>query len=202
MHRGGVSLKSHSAIFVLALAASLAGADIVPVVPKSGPRPVGPYTPGVFADDYLYISGQGAEAAGLTMDHIVYTQVYLEDMTNFAEMNRVYRTYFSKVPPARATLGVAKLPGTPVEINAVAVRNLSDKKALSMPGYNPGEPASPGILTRDRLYVSGMLGFDFAKRAVPSDPVQQVALALDGVESVLKGAGLTIGHLVFEIGRA
>jgi reactive intermediate/imine deaminase len=223
MYRGGVSLKSHYAIFVLALAASLAVADIVPVVPKSGPPPIGPYTPGVFAGDYLYISGQGAkaadgsmpatfegqvrqtlenlkavaEAAGLTLDHIVYTQVYLEDMKNFAEMNRAYQTYFSKVPPARATLGVAKLPGTPVEINAVAVRNLSDKKALSVPGYDPGEPASPGILTRDRLYVSGMRGFDFAKRAAPSDPAQQVALALDGVESVLKAAGLTMGHMVF-----
>jgi reactive intermediate/imine deaminase len=216
-------VKTHCAVLVLVLGASLALADIVPVVPKSGPPPVGPYTPGVFAGDYLYISGQGAkaadgslpptfegqvrqtlenlkavvEAAGLTMEHIVYTQVYLEDMANFAEMNRVYRTYFSKAPPARATLGVAKLPGTPVEINAVAVRNLADKKALSVPGYDPGEPASPGVLTRDRLYISGMRGIDSVKQAVPQDPVQQVALALDGMESVLKAAGLTMGHVVF-----
>ena len=216
-------MKTHSAILVLALGTSLVAADIVPVVPKSGPPPVGPYTPGVFAGDYLYISGQGAkaadgslpptfegqvrqtlenlkavaEAAGLTMEHIVYAQVYLEDMANFAEMNRVYRTYFPKAPPARATLGVAKLPGTPVEINAVAVRNLADKRALSVPGYDPEEPASPGVLTRDRLYISGMRGFDLAKQAVPQDPAQQVALALDGMESVLKAAGLTMGHVVF-----
>jgi enamine deaminase RidA (YjgF/YER057c/UK114 family) len=193
-------VKTHSAILVLALGTSLVAADIVPVVPKSGPPPVGPYTPGVFAGDYLYISGQGAkaadgslpptfegqvrqtlenlkavaEAAGLTMEHIVYAQVYLEDMANFAEM-----------------------PGTPVEINAVAVRNLADKRALSVPGYDPEEPASPGVLTRDRLYISGMRGFDLAKRAVPQNPAQQVALALDGMESVLKAAGLTMGHVVF-----
>jgi len=216
-------VKTYYAIPVLALAASLVLADVVPVAPKSGPPPVGPYTPGVFAGDYLYISGQGAkaadgslpptfegqirqtlenvkavaEAAGLTMEHIVYTQVYLEDMANFAEMNRVYGTYFPKAPPARATLGVAKLPGTPVEINAVAVRNLSDKRVLSVPDFDPAEPASPGILTRDRLYISGMRGMDFSKRAVPPDPARQVALALDGVESVLKAAGLTMGHMVF-----
>ena len=216
-------MKIHYAFFVSALAASLLIAGIVPVVPKSGPPPVGPYTPGVFAGDYLYVSGQGAkaadgslppafegqvrqtlenlkavvEAAGLTMEHIVYTQVYLEDMANCAEMNRVYRTYFPKAPPARATLGVAKLPGTPVEINAVAVRDLTDKKALSVPGFDPEEPASAGMLTKDRLYISGMRGVNTATRAVPQDHAQQVALALDGMEAVLKAAGLTMGHVVF-----
>ncbi len=216
-----MSVKNY--YLTLVLAASLAAADVVPVAPKSGPSPVGPYTPGVLAGDYLYISGQGAkapdgsmpatlegqvrqtlenlkavvEAAGLSTDHIVYTQVYLDDMANFPGMNRVYQTYFSKAPPARATLGVAKLPGTPVEINAVAVRTLADKRVVSVPGYNSGEPASPGILTKDRLFISAMRGYDFAKRAVPADPAQQVVLALDGMESVLKAAGLTMAHMVF-----
>lgn len=216
-------MKTCYAILVLTLSASLTLAEVVPVVPKSGPPPVGPYTPGVFAGNYLYISGQGAkapdgslpttfegqvkqtlenlktivEAAGLTMDHVVYTQVYLEDMANFATMNSVYRTYFSKTPPARATLGVAKLAGTPVEINAVAVRNLLDKVVVSVPGYDSGEPASPGILTKDRLYISGMRGVDSSQHSVPSDPAQQVAFALDGMQSVLKAAGLTMDHMVF-----
>ena len=211
-----MKFQPRHAVLPLAFAASLALADITAVVPKSGPPPVGPYSPGVMAGDYLYVSGQGAktadgalpttfeaqirqtlenvkgvvEAAGLTMDHVVYTQVYLEDMGNFGEMNRVYRTYFPKAPPARATLGVAKLPGTPVEINAVAVRNLSDKGAVAVPGFSSDEPLSPGILTRDRLYVSAM-------RGAGADPVQQVASALAGMESVLRAAGLTMGHMVF-----
>jgi 2-iminobutanoate/2-iminopropanoate deaminase len=215
-------VKRFCAIAFVVVAASLALADVVAVVPKSGPPPAGPYTPGVFAGDYLYVSGQGAktadgklpatfeaqakqtlenvkavvEAAGLTMDHVVYTQVYLEDMGNFAEMNRVYRTYFTKDPPARATLGVAKLPDTPLEINAVAIRNLADKKPVSVAGYDPGEPASAGMLTKDRLYVSGMRGRDLAKLAVPTDPAAQVKLALDGMDAVLKAAGLTMGHMV------
>ena len=90
------------------------------VVPASGPAPVGPYSPGISAGDYLYVSGQGAhaadgsmpdtfagqvrqalenvkavvEAGGLTMQHVVYTQVYLEDMGKFDEMNGSLRAIF------------------------------------------------------------------------------------------------------------
>jgi reactive intermediate/imine deaminase len=214
----------HKALpLLLALAfASVSTAEIRAVIPASGPKPIGPYTPGILAGDYLYVSGQGArppagemssdfdeqvrqtlenvkaivEAAGLTMDHIVYTQVYLEDITRFAAMNRVYAAYFPKNPPARATLGVAKTPGTPVEINAVAVRDLSRKTPVNVPGYNTTEPLSAGILTHDRLFVSGMRGQTFGGE-IPADPAQQVDLALDGMAAVLKAAGLDMRHMVF-----
>ena len=198
-------------------------AQVRPVLPTSSPAPVGPYTPGVFAGDYLYVSGQGArgpngqlpstfeeqvrqtlenvktivEEAGLTMAHVVYTHVYLEDISKFDEMNRVYATYFPGEPPARATLGVAKLPGTPVEINAVAIRDRYKKKSVTVPGYQSGEPASAGILTDDRLFVSGMRGRELSNGSVPSDPAKQVSLALDGVKAVVEAAGLTMAHMVF-----
>lgn len=203
--------------------ALLANAQVRPVVPASSPAPVGPYSPGISAGDYLYVAGQGAEApdgkmpatfdaqvrqtlenvkavveaAGLTMEHVVYTQVYLEDIANFDQMNRVYAEFFPKAPPARATLGVAKLAGTPVEINAVAVRELAGKQVVSVPGYDPHEPASPGILTHDRLFVSAMRGRDLHTGTVPTDPATQVDNALDGVKAVVESAGLTLGHMVF-----
>jgi enamine deaminase RidA (YjgF/YER057c/UK114 family) len=136
------------------------------------------------------------EAAGLTMEHVVYTQVYLEDMGNFDPMNRVYREYFPTSSPARAVLGVAKLAGTPVEINAVAVRDLAGKKVISVAGFDPHEPASPGILTHDRLFVSGMRGRKPGGQ-IPDDPAEQVNIALDGVKAVVETAGLTLGHMVF-----
>ena len=72
------------------------------VIAPPGPKPVGPYSPGIMAGDFLYVSGQGArdrdgrlpetvdaqvrqtlenvktivEAAGLTLAHVVYSQVY------------------------------------------------------------------------------------------------------------------------------
>jgi reactive intermediate/imine deaminase len=185
---------------------------------------VGPYSPGIIAGDYLYISGQGArtpegampasfpdqvrqtlqnmkaiiEASGLTMEHVVYTQCYLKDMTRFEEMNRVYAEYFPKSPPARATLGVADLPaGTPVEINAMAVRDLARKKVINLPAYNSGEPASPGILTHDRLFVSGMMGRDRKTGEIPPDAAAQVEMALDGMRAVVEAAGLELSHMVF-----
>ena len=193
------------------------------IVPAASPAPVGPYSPGISAGDYLYVAGQGAktpdgklpdtfegqvrqtlenvkavvEAAGLTMEHVVYTQVYLEDVGNFDGMNRIYAEFFPKAPPARATLGITKLPGTPVEINAVAVRDLANKKVVSVTGYDPREPVSAGILTNDRLFVSGMRGRDLRTGTVPVDPATQVNLALDGVKSVVEAAGLTMAHMVF-----
>ena len=56
------------------------------------------------------------------MEHVVYTQVYLEDIGKSDEMNKVFAEYFAKTPPARAVLGVARIPDSPIQINAVAVR--------------------------------------------------------------------------------
>ena len=93
-------------------------------------------SPGVDAGDYLYISGQGprradgtvpsapdaqfrqaldnvkavVESAGLTLENVVYVQVYLTDIGSYPEMNRVFGEYFPKTPPARAVLGVYALP--------------------------------------------------------------------------------------------
>ncbi len=201
----------------LTIAVALRAADVRAIIPQNGVPPIGPYTPGVLAGGYLYVSGQGAkkpngempsnfdeqvrqtlenlksvvEAAGLTMQNVVYTQVYLDNMAHFDAMNRVYAEYFRTVPPARATLGVAKLPGgTPVEINAVAVSDVSEKQAVPLPGYASGEPLSPGILTKDRLFLS-------ASRGTSSDPAKQVEVALDGMKSVVEAAGLKLDNVVF-----
>jgi len=208
---------------LLATNISFAAVQIEPVFPTGAPRPASPYTPGVFAGEYLYVSGQGAEdtngklpanfegqaeqavenvqavvrAAGLTLEHVVYMQVYLEDIGNVDTLNHVFKKYFPKDPPARAVLGVAKLVGTPIEINAVAVRDLKDKKPVTLAGVHWDEPVSPGILTKDRLFVSAMRGRNPESGEVPSDPAAQVSLALDGMQKVLRAAGLDMKNMVF-----
>ena len=122
----------YGCVLVLLLAAN-APAERRVIFPP-GVKTVGPYSPGILAGDFLYVSGQGArrldgqmpatfeeqvaqclenmkmivETAGLTMEHVVYTHVYLENMSNYDAMNRVYARYFPRNPPARATLGVNK----------------------------------------------------------------------------------------------
>src|SRR5262249_18462654 len=136
-----------------------------------------PGTLSVEGDGYLYVSGQGphrvdgtvpgnfaeqvrqcleniktiVESAGLTMDHLVYTQVYLQDVSHYAELNDVYAAYFLKDPPARSVLGVVRVPEPPLQINAVAVRDLKGKQAVSVSGWPASRAYSAGILTHNRL---------------------------------------------------
>jgi enamine deaminase RidA (YjgF/YER057c/UK114 family) len=179
--------------------------------------------PGIDAGDYVYVSGQGphradgtipekfadqvrqalenvrkvVESAGLAMDHVAYVQVYLEDINRSRELDEVFASYFPKDPPARALLGVAKLPEPAVQITAIAVRDLQGKQPVSVPGFAPNKAYSPGMLTHDQLFVSTMLGRDPTNGTVPQDPALQVNLALDGVKAVVQAAGLSMAHMVF-----
>ena len=62
------------------------------------------------------------EAAGSSLDNVVKTTVFLNDINDFATVNAVYAKYFTKDFPARSAVQVAALPlGALVEIEAVAV---------------------------------------------------------------------------------
>jgi len=199
-------------------------AQVRAVAPQQMPTAADGFgSPAVDAGDYVYVSGQGPrrqdgstpansadqvrqclqnlssviEAAGLTMDHVVYAQVYLEDMNHYTELNKVFADYFPKNPPARAVLGVARLPVSPIQINAVAVRDLTGRRPVSPPNLKPDKAYSPGMLTHDRLFVSTMLGSDPLNGKVPDDPGTQVDFALDGLKSVVEAAGLRLSNMVF-----
>ncbi|MSV30685.1 MAG: hypothetical protein EXQ52_18355 [Bryobacterales bacterium] len=194
------------------------------VVFPPGAKPIGPYSPGIIAGDFLYVSGQGSRTpsgeipagfeaqtrqcldnvksivteAKLTMEHVVYIQVYLEDTANYDVMTKVLGEYFPKTPPARATLGVYKMPtSTPIEINAVAVRKLSMKKPVVPAGYKSPSPITPGILAGDRLYLSGFLGRDPVTGVIPADPAAQVQLALNRMKETLAAADMDFSNMVF-----
>jgi enamine deaminase RidA (YjgF/YER057c/UK114 family) len=53
----------------------------------------------------------GLEEAGLTFANVVATNVYLDDINDFAKMNKVYAEYFSSTPPTRTT--VQQVPALP-----------------------------------------------------------------------------------------
>jgi 2-iminobutanoate/2-iminopropanoate deaminase len=61
-------------------------------------------------------------AGGSSLQNVVKTTVFMQDMGEFAEMNTVYAEFFTDEPPARSTVQVAALPkGAAVEIEAIAV---------------------------------------------------------------------------------
>lgn len=120
------------------------------VYTENAPAPVGPYSQAIQANDFLYISGQipvdpktgkvnketfeiecrlvldnlkaVVEAGGSSLDKVVKVNIYLKDMSKFAELNKIYAEYFNDSKPARACVQVGMLPlDVDVEIEAVAL---------------------------------------------------------------------------------
>jgi 2-iminobutanoate/2-iminopropanoate deaminase len=78
---------------------------------------IGPQTEQVFANLRAIL-----QEAGSSLDQLVKTTVFLQNLDDFAGMNEVYSKHVGKTPPARSTVEVAKLPsGALVEIEAVAL---------------------------------------------------------------------------------
>jgi len=117
----------------------------------NAPQAIGPYSQATEINGTLYNSGQipidtatgqlsngdiseqtdlvmkniGAilKAAGYTFDHVVKSTVLLTTMEHFAQMNEVYKRYYTSNPPARAAFAVVGLPkGALVEIETIAVK--------------------------------------------------------------------------------
>jgi 2-iminobutanoate/2-iminopropanoate deaminase len=181
------------------------------IVPANGAKPVGPYSPGLLTSDYLYASGQGVrdangvvpeglkaqtrqclenvkaivEAAGLTMEHVVHMQLYLEKMSDLPVVDGVYAEYFPKAPPARVVIGTAKMPtDTNIELTAVAVRDLKSKKVISLKSLKPLGPASSAVDVNGRVYLSAVYG-------------KTQAQAEENLKRVMSEAGLKADRLLF-----
>ncbi len=115
---------------------------------KNAPAAIGPYSQAVIIGDVIFTSGQiplnpengemvgktvteqthrvcknldaVLSAAGSSLENVVKTVCYLDDMSNFAEFNEVYKQYFT-TKPARSCIAVKSLPkGALVEIEVIA----------------------------------------------------------------------------------
>ncbi len=117
------------------------------------PPAVGPYSQVVEANGFVFVSGQMpldssgklvegdiavqteqvmknlsaiVKAAGSSMERVVKVNVYLKDLKEFAEMNKVYARSFPSQPPARATVEIARLAfDVKVEIDLIALAGQS-----------------------------------------------------------------------------
>lgn len=116
----------------------------------AAPAAIGPYSQAILVDSTLYASGQLGidpktgefaegitaqteqafrnihailEEAGMTIDDVVKTTVFLSTMDDFAAMNAVYATQFTKILPARSAVAVRTLPKNGlVEIEVLAIK--------------------------------------------------------------------------------
>ena len=124
-------------------------ANLKRVETGAAPAAIGPYSQGIIVNGMLYTAGQipldpasgelvqGGieaqthrvmqnlaailEAAGGTLQNVVKTTVFLQDMGDFAAMNTIYAEHFGEHKPARSTVQAARLPrDVKVEIEVVA----------------------------------------------------------------------------------
>ena len=117
------------------------------ITTRSGASPIGAYSQGLRAGDFIYVSGQGPldpdtgqivgttveeqtarvlenikailAAGGATMADVVKVSAHLSDLSLFERYNKVYATYFPDPKPTRTTVG-SQLLGILVEIDAIA----------------------------------------------------------------------------------
>lgn len=100
--------------------------------------------------------------AGMTFDNVVSSKVFITDASKFQEMNDAYRTYFTKDPPARATV-VAPLMGAANVVEITLTASSLPKQVFTTPAADgtPGKPSpilSSAVKVGNRLYLSGLLG--------------------------------------------
>jgi len=121
------------------------------IIPDDAPKAIGPYSAAIETDFFVFTSGQlgldpktgelvpgGIEAethqaihnlkqvlrsAGLDLQSVVKTTVFLKDIHEFSNMNKIYAEYFKDQPPARSAFEVAELPkNARIEIEAIAIK--------------------------------------------------------------------------------
>ena len=121
---------------------------------NGAPAALGPYSQAIRSGDTVYCSGQLGldpstgeladgvaaqaeralknlaavlDAAGLSLDDVVKTTIFLADIGDFAAVNEVYARHMPDPPPARSTIGVGALPkGAQVEMEMIARRHVAD----------------------------------------------------------------------------
>ncbi|MGB8452263.1 MAG: RidA family protein [Anaerocolumna sp.] len=92
---------------------------VIPINPEDGNLVEGDIK--VQAERVLKSLSALLEACGTNMDNVIKTTVFIKNMGDFAAMNEVYATYFTKDCPARSCVEVARLPkDVLIEIEAIA----------------------------------------------------------------------------------
>ncbi len=120
------------------------------IASKNAPSAIGPYSPGIFHNGMLFLSGQlGIDPqrgvlvsddtalqteqamknmktllneAGFNFNNVVKTTIFLQSMDDFKIVNEIYARYFGDHKPARSTVQVAKLPlEAKVEIESISI---------------------------------------------------------------------------------
>lgn len=121
---------------------------------ENAPKAIGPYSQAIKYGNIVFVSGQTGidsktndmatdeqliiaqtegsisnlekvlQAAGMELDNVVKTLIFIKDINNFEIVNNIYSQHFNKAYPARSCVEVSSLPANAlVEIEAIAIKN-------------------------------------------------------------------------------
>ena len=200
-------------VLLAILSIAVYGQELKPLFPTSGPKPVGPYSPGIAFGDFVFVSGQGVgdgsgkrptETRGqaiqcmnnvrnilrlgqMDVANIFSLQIYLTDKSQEPIMEQVLKDTFSGKIPPRTTLFVPKLPvETPLEITAFAHKSRQTGE-LEAPALD-----RPAGCKATKQFIQ--CGVEVATGG--ADVEQQTAAVLGALDARLKLLGSSISKVV------
>ena len=184
-----------------------------------------PYSPGILVDGTLYVAGQGSanaqdvkptdfrdqvkqslenvrgvlQAAHMDFDNVVWMNVYLTRADDIDAMNEVYWKEIGASPPARAVMVIGALVGGDrVEINCIAVKDKTHRRAIWPEGWPRGEHRDPpAIQANDVLYLSAQNGADPMTGKLADSFTGETKQALDNVATILKAAHMSMKNVLW-----
>lgn len=178
-----------------------------------------PFSAAVKADGLIYVAGtivaqgdiraqtravienlsQVLQKAGSNLANVASVHVYLTKADDFAAMNEVYRTFWTKDPPVRTTIvSDLVLAGGLVEMSMVAVPNGGERVVIHPSDWlKSPNPYSYGIRSGETLFLSGLVSRNGKDNAVvEGDMTAQTKTVLDNASQILKAAGMSFDNVV------
>jgi reactive intermediate/imine deaminase len=183
-----------------------------------GANPSLPFSAAVKADGLIYVSGTlgssgdvkaqtkqvldninaTLKSAGSSLANAASMTVYLKNQSDFAAMNEVYRTYWTKDPPARTTVMLPLLNEGLVEIAAVAVPDGGNRVVVNPSDWMVSpNPYSYGIKSGNTLFLAGLISRNGKDNStIKGDMAAQTKTVMDNAAAVLKAGGMTFADVV------
>src|SRR6266850_2956473 len=177
-----------------------------------------PFSAAVKADGLIYVSGtlgSGAadvkaqtkqvldtisatlKTAGSSLANAASMTVYLKNQSDFAAMNEVYRTYWTKDPPARTTVMLPLLNEGLVEIAMVAVPDGGERVVVNPKEWTSSpNPYSYGIKTGNTLFLAGLISRNGKDNTpIKGDMAAQTKTVMENASTVLKAGGMSFSDV-------
>ena len=219
-------LVREDALVEMSMIAIRPGAERTVLQPEGWPAGTAPYSYGIKSGDTVFLAGilgrdyssvnssvgsdiqaetraifenarQILAAAGMSLNDVVASRVYITDTTLFRDMNTAYSAQFPEIPPARATVR-ANLMGDQYHLEITLIAVAGTKTRITRPNADgtPGRESpvlSHAVRVGNRLYLSGMLGVSDETR---TDTQAQARQTLATIGRTLDAAGFGIDDLV------